>query len=70
LIYIQSRAGQFAKIGIKLAEISEVVMIAVTTGKIIGYQVKQNSQPRPVYELIFKGRILYLSVTVSNTALC
>lgn len=66
LIHIQSKAGQFAKIGIELAEIPEVVMIAVTTGKIVDYQGKQNSQPRPIYELIFNGRIIYLSITVSN----
>jgi hypothetical protein len=66
LIHIQSKAEQFASIGIELTEIPEVVMVAVTTGKIVGYQGKKSNQPRPIYELTFKGKILYLSVTVAN----
>ncbi len=64
LEHILSKADQFAKVGIEPDEIPDAVISAVVQGKVVGFQGKKNVRPREIYELTFKGKILYISISV------
>ncbi|NVJ60931.1 MAG: RHS repeat protein, partial [Gammaproteobacteria bacterium] len=54
----------FANVGIHADQIPEAVMTAVTQGKVIGYQGK--NQGRTIYETLFNDTRHQISVTVSD----
>ncbi|MFJ5482824.1 hemagglutinin repeat-containing protein [Pectobacterium actinidiae] len=61
---INEHGSQFAQIGITEAKIPEVVMNAVTKGKLVGYQ--GSGTGRPIYETIINGQKYNVAVTVGN----
>lgn len=66
LQHILAKADQFVRIGISGDEIIDVVMIAITEGSIVGFQGRDTANPRPVYQLIYKGEIKYIAVTIGD----
>jgi hypothetical protein len=55
----------FANKGILADQIPDAVLTAVTNGTILGYQGTGN-QPRPIYQVNFQNKNLYIAVTVSK----
>ena len=61
---IKEHADDFAKIGVSESQIPDVVMDAVSKGKIIGYQGKGTG--RPIYEVLINGQKQRIAVTTGN----
>ncbi|WP_159236243.1 two-partner secretion domain-containing protein [Raoultella terrigena] len=61
---VESHGSQFAQIGVSEARIPDIVMKAVTDGKIVGYQ--GNGTGRPIYETMINGKKYNIAVTVGN----
>ncbi len=61
---IGEHAKDFANIGVSEAQIPDVVMKAVSEGKIVGYQGEGTG--RPIYETIINGEVHRLAITVSS----
>ncbi|CNL95890.1 adhesin/hemagglutinin [Yersinia aleksiciae] len=61
---VEEHGSQFAKIGVSEARIPDVVMKAVTDGKIVGYQ--GTGTGRPIYETVINGKKYNIAVTVGN----
>lgn len=57
-------ADDFASIGVPVHRISTVVMEAVTTGRIVGYQ--GSGTGRPIYEVMVNGQRQGIAVTVGS----
>lgn len=51
---VQEHGAEFANMGVSPAQIPEVVMQAVTQGKIVGYQ--GSGTGRPIYEVTVNGQ--------------
>ncbi len=66
LQHILAKADQFARIGINVDEIVDVVMGAITRGSIVSSQGRDTVNPRPVYKFLYKGEIKYIAVTIGN----
>ncbi len=66
LQHILAKADQFARIGINVDEIVDIVMGAITKGSIVSLQGRDTVNPRPVYQFIHKGEIKYIAVTIGN----
>lgn len=66
LQHILAKTDQFARIGISEDEIVDVVMIAITEGRIVSSQGRETVNPRPVYEVTYKGEIKYIAVTIGS----
>lgn len=63
--HITSRHQQdFANVGIHADQIPDAVMTAVTKGKVVGYQGKNNG--RTIYETMFNDTRHRISVTTSE----
>lgn len=62
---LQKHQEDFEKRGISENEIPDAVMAAVTRGTLLGYQGTREPR-RPIYEVIFNGKIQYIAVTVSD----
>ncbi len=61
---IEGHGSQFAQIGVSEARIPDVVMKAVTDGKVVGYQGAGTG--RPIYETMINGKRYNIAVTVGN----
>lgn len=61
---IAAHGDDFARIGIPLEAIPDVVMHAVTKGAIVGYQGKGFG--RPIYEIMIDGKRQRVAVTTSD----
>ncbi len=61
---VGEHANDFAKIGVSQAEIPNVVMQAVTQGKIVGYQGAGTG--RPILETVINGQPRRLAITISD----
>ncbi|MEI8633220.1 hypothetical protein P4S72_16595 [Vibrio sp. PP-XX7] len=61
---IESHGDDFARRGVSEEQIPELVMTAVTKGKIVGYQGKDTG--RPIYEVTFNGQTHKVAVTTGN----
>lgn len=61
---VKEHGSQFAQIGVSEARIPDVVMKAVTDGKIFGYQ--DTGTGRPIYETMIDGKKYNIAVTVGN----
>ncbi|CAN5696869.1 hypothetical protein BH11PSE12_BH11PSE12_34580 [soil metagenome] len=61
---IDAHADDFANIGVKQAQIPDVVMQAATQGKLVGYQGAGTG--RTIYEVTINGQTQRISVTTSN----
>jgi hypothetical protein len=64
LAHILEHAPQFAKVGIRVEQIPEAVMTAVTRGKIVGYQGKDIG--RPIFDFVFNDTRQRMAVTVGE----
>ena len=61
---VEEHGSQFAQIGVSEARIPDVVMKAVTDGKVVGYQ--GSGTGRPIYETMINGKKYNIAVTVGN----
>lgn len=61
---VKEHGSQFSQIGVSEARIPDVVMKAVTDGKIVGYQ--GTGTGRPIYETMINGKKYNIAVTVGN----
>lgn len=61
---VEEHGSQFAQIGVSEARIPDVVMKAVTDGKIVGYQ--GSGTGRPIYESMINGKKYNIAITVGN----
>ncbi|MBC6471450.1 MAG: hypothetical protein GDA48_00225 [Hormoscilla sp. GM102CHS1] len=61
---LQEHSDDFADRGISPDQIADVVMAAVTTGRLVGYQGR--SRTRLIYELTFNGETQYIAVTIGS----
>ncbi|WP_323170573.1 hemagglutinin repeat-containing protein [Pantoea agglomerans] len=61
---VEEHGSQFAQIGVSEARIPEVLMKAVTDGKIVGYQ--GSGTGRPIYEAMINGKKYNVAITVGN----
>src|SRR5471032_689650 len=61
---VEEHGSQFAQIGVSEARIPDVVMKAVTDGKIVGYQGAGTG--RQIYETVINGKKYNIAVTVGN----
>ena len=61
---IERHEADFVKRGVTREEIPNLIMEAVTKGRIVGYQGK--GKGRPIYELIFNGKQQYVAVTTGS----
>jgi len=61
---VKEHGDQFSQIGVSEARIPDVVMKAVTDGKIVGYQ--GTGTGRPIYETMINGKKYNIAVTVGN----
>lgn len=61
---VEEHGKQFAQIGVSEARIPDVVMKAVTDGKVVGYQ--GTGTGRPIYETMINGKKYNIAVTVGN----
>ncbi|MEC4891581.1 MAG: hypothetical protein SAL07_06950 [Oscillatoria sp. PMC 1051.18] len=62
---IETHQDDFAKRDISADQIPDAVITAVTQGRFIRYQGKIPPQ-REIYEVVFNGKIQYITVSVSN----
>jgi len=62
---VKGHGSQFAQIGVSEARIPDVVMKAVTDGKVLGYQGA--GLGRPIYETMINGKKYNIAVTVGNS---
>ena len=53
---------EFAQLGIEESELSDLVMMALVEGEIVGFQ----KVDRPIYRVIFNRRFYLIAVTVGN----
>lgn len=61
LTHILRHAGDFAKAGVPEEKVPNLVFAAVTEGKVVGMQ-----RTRPIYEVMFEGRVHKVAVSVGN----
>jgi filamentous hemagglutinin len=61
---IEEHGAEFANMGVSPAQIPDVVMQAVTQGKIVGYQ--GSGTGRPIYEVTVNGQQHQIAVTVGS----
>ncbi|CAM8655704.1 Domain of unknown function DUF637, haemagglutinin putative [Comamonadaceae bacterium] len=61
---VGEHANDFANIGVSQAEIPNVVMQAVSQGKIVGYQ--GSGTGRPIFETVINGQPRRLAITISD----
>jgi filamentous hemagglutinin len=61
---IKEHGDDFINRGISEVQIPDVVMTAITKGKVVGYQGV--GKGRPIYEFEFNGQIQRIAVTTSN----
>jgi hypothetical protein len=61
---VGEHANDFANIGVSQAEIPNVVMQAVSQGKIVGYQGVGTG--RPIFETVINGQPRRLAITISD----
>jgi hypothetical protein len=61
---IEEHGAEFANMGVSPAQIADVVMQAVTQGKIVGYQ--GSGTGRPIYEVTVNGQQHQIAVTVGS----
>lgn len=61
---IEEHGTQFAQMGVSEAQIPEIVMRAVSEGKLVGYQ--GSGAGRPIYELSINGQTQRIAVTVGD----
>lgn len=61
---IEGHGTQFAQIGISESQIPEVVMRALSEGKLVAYQGAGTG--RPIFELTIKGRLHRIAITVGE----
>ncbi|MGV8004085.1 hypothetical protein QPK14_18970 [Photorhabdus temperata subsp. temperata] len=61
---VERHANDFAKIGVSESQIPNIVMDAVSKGKIVGYQGKGTG--RPIYEITINGQKQRIAVTTGS----
>ena len=61
---MEQHGSQFAQIGVSEACIPDIIMKAVTDGKVVGYQGPGIG--RPIYETMINGKKYYIAITVGN----
>ncbi|MBD2666046.1 hypothetical protein B6N60_04988 [Richelia sinica FACHB-800] len=61
---LEEHSSQFAEQGIEAEQIPDVVITALTEGKIIGYQGRKKT--RIIYEVRLNSKTHYIAVTVSD----
>lgn len=64
LIEEHSKAKEFAQMGVSEAQIPEVVMKAVSEGRLVGHQ--GSGIGRPIYEVSINGKMQRIAVNVSD----
>jgi hypothetical protein len=57
----ERHAADFANVGVPEEKIAKLVFTAVTTGRVVGAQ-----RTRPIYEVVFEGRLYKLAVSVGD----
>ncbi|WYU53122.1 hypothetical protein MHH67_06575 [Bacillus sp. FSL K6-0047] len=62
--HVMRHADEFAVKGIKSNEIPDLLVEALTKGKVVGTQGRRNS--RPIYEVVFNGQKQRVAITVGN----
>lgn len=55
--------NDFANRGINKQEISDLIMLAISQGKVLGIQGQKN---RKIYEVNYLGKIQYISIDIGN----
>ena len=61
---IKEHASDFEEHNISRDEIPQYLMLAVKTGKIVGYQGRGTG--RPIYELTYKGKTRRVAITIGS----
>ncbi|NWA64206.1 hypothetical protein HX773_25290, partial [Pantoea sp. B9002] len=61
---IKEHGSQFSQIGVPESQIPNVVMKAVSDGKVVGYQGAGTG--RPIYETTINGKKYNIAITVGN----
>ena len=61
---LDRHAEDFARVGISESQIPDVIIKAVSEGKVVGFQGKGNG--RPIYETEFNGKIHRLAITTGS----
>lgn len=61
---LEQHFNEFTELRIPLKQIPDVIITAVTKGKILGYQGRNKT--RVIYEVSFNNEIYYIAVTVSK----
>lgn len=62
---LEKHAIDFANKGIPADRIPDAVLAALSNGTIVGY-LGSGREPRPIYQVNFQGKNLYIAVTVSQ----
>nr|WP_269136054.1 LXG domain-containing protein [Sporosarcina cyprini] len=62
--HVMRHADEFAAKGIKTNDIPDLLMKALSEGKVVGYQGR--GQGRPIYEVVFNGQKQRVAITVGN----
>ena len=63
---LRNHVLQFADKGISRDQIPNAIIIAITQGRVIGFQGKTTPTPRPIYEFTFDGETKYLAVQIGD----
>ena len=63
---IENHGIRFVNQGISLEEIPDVIMIAITTGEIVGMQGKKHLTPRIIYRYNFNNMIKYIAIQIGS----
>lgn len=61
---LEEHGDDFARVGVPEAEVPDLVMRAVTEGKVVGTQGRPPG--RPIHEITHKGKRLHIAVTVGS----
>lgn len=61
---LEEHSSEFLNQGIELEQIPDVIIAAVTQGRVIGYQGRRKT--RTVYEVSFNEKTQYIAVTVGD----
>ncbi len=63
---IYNHGKQFNSKGINNENISNVLKLAIESGKIIGKQGKMHKKPRMIYEVNYNGMIIKVAISISD----
>jgi hypothetical protein len=62
---LQRHEVDFGRRGISPTQISDLIITALTEGKLLGYQGVREPR-REIYEIVFEGQVQQVAISVSN----